>query len=100
MSSVLRSMLVSNAISASGSASTGNVYTAPADSYAIVQLMSQTPNTANFTVDGQIVPLFTTGISTYAGAQGIYIGPGQTLAITFSGTVDWFVSGVEFTIGS
>lgn len=86
---------VSGAVSATSSAGSATLYTAPANSYAIIQFYNDLPGGgAVVTIGGRIV--------VNGGSQKLftfYIGPGQ--AIAFAGNVGGTleVSGVQFTNG-
>jgi hypothetical protein len=100
--------------------STGALYAVPFNGYALVQLsaLGTATGTMTFTVDGIPVATATTdttsgGWSTvfngqyrptgylgFAGTlQGVYVGPNQTLAVTFAGgaTGSAYATGVVFT---
>lgn len=85
---------ISGAVSNTGSSGSGALYTAPANSFAIIQVSCIVHTSdANLDVDGRAVAKFTgVGQAIY----GIYVGPGQQVFVATAG-VNVDISGVQFT---
>ena len=93
---------------------TVTLYTAPANAYAIVQLVwfGVAGSTATYKIAGNALAIASTGASgSYFAGQsnnsivgpvvlgGFYVGPGQVLSVTFAGAVNGNIAratGVEF----
>lgn len=88
---------VNAAVAGSGSSSSGTLYTAPANGYAIIHwgTTSYSSGTYTISIDGlQIGSLTTSQLLQPAG--GFYVGPGKSVTYTNSGSVTIVVKGVEF----
>ena len=85
---------VNGAVSAS-SGSSANLYTAPSNGYAIVNLTTiNSTGTTSVTVGTRTVQSISSSTAVYG--QQIYIGPSQVIAVTVSATGSAQISGVEF----
>ncbi len=94
---------VSTAIAAASN-SGGTLYTCPASSYAILNISVYSDTACRVTVGGStVIAGDTTGVGSTAFKTDtnrrsftVYVGPGQAVAWTESGTSGIDVSGVEF----
>lgn len=110
MSTFTKSIKVNGAVDIAVTKTTGThtLYTAPSTGYALVQV--STPNTSGTLIEIKIgsavhgtnisakLGLYKgTGTDLFVYPPEFYVGPGKSLIVSVYGSIDFHVSGVEFT---
>ncbi len=93
MATTVKSIVISQVVAARTTMATNNVYTAPANGYALVMVSSEGGATTIRITDG--TNAFVQTIASGGSATNIYIGPGLQLDVTSTGNPTT-ISGIEY----